>query len=563
MKAKILFLFLSAQILAQAPYPKNYFRSPMDIPIQLAGNFGELRSNHFHAGFDIRTQQREGLNIYAVGDGHVSRIKISAYGYGKAIYIDHPNGFTTVYGHLKEGSERLEAYIRAKQYELKSFEIDVFPRADELPVIKGDMIAYSGNTGGSEGPHLHFEFRDTKSEKIINPMHFGFDNIVLDNKRPVVTAMYAYPVSIDASVNAGIKPVLLHLNKTEEGIYTSDAISASGNIGFGINGYDSQDYGSGKNGIYKVSAFDNGNPTYSYQFDSFAFDQTRFINALIDYPTYKQNGIRIQKTFLKSPLDFDLFKSDEHLGQITVAPNTSHLYRLDITDFHGNLLQINVPVNYEVPPTATASTPKGYLVSARKDSALEKGKASVFVPANTFYEDAYFDFDFDGREVVFGDENKPAHSSFTVSITDDSYPENLRDKVFIASNNGRLGYNNTKRKNNVYTCYSRQPGKFRLAIDTIAPKVGLPKNIEGKWISKDKSIAVTISDNLSGIKSYSGYLNGNWVLFEFDYKTKRLTHYFSWDDFLLEGRNELKIELEDSVGNSTIFETHFFRSKTP
>lgn len=565
MKAIIALLLCYTPLLAQTPYPRDFFRSPLDIPLQLAGNFGELRSNHFHAGLDLRTQQREGLNVYAAGDGYVSRIKISAYGYGKAIYIDHPNGYTTVYGHLRNGSERIEKYILENHYQLQSFEMDIFPKPGELQVVKGDLIAYSGNTGGSEGPHLHFEFRDTKSEKIINPMYFGFDTIVMDHKDPVITSVMAYPVSPDATINGSAVPQSVSLSKAPDGTYTSSPIRATGKIGFGISGYDSQDYYSGKNGIYKVAAFDNGEFSYGYAFDLFGFDQTRYINALIDYAKYKKSGVRVQKLFLEKPVDFDLFQRNESLGQLDIAPNTNHSFRLEISDFHKNMVTINIPVVYD--PSATtpnAATPAGYLVKADQDAALEKGNFSVFVPANTFYQDTYLDFSVNGNELSFGNEYLPAHTSFTVSITSDDTPEALREKTFIASaNNNRLSYNSTKRKGNVFSCYSRQPGKFRLALDTIAPKIALPKNIEGKWITKDKFVSVTISDNLSGIKSYNGYLNGNWVLFEFDYKSKRLTHWFAWDDFLVDGRNELKMEVSDNAGNSTIFETHFFRSKTP
>ena len=171
-----IFLFLfSSSLFAQTEYPKDYFSPPLDIPMQLSGNFGELRPNHFHAGFDLKTMQKEGLKVYAIADGYVSRIKISTFGNGKAIYITHPNGFTSVYGHLQSGNGAIENYIKKNHYKEKSFEIEMFLKPEELVVKKGQVIAFSGNTGASEGPHLHFEIRDTKTEKVINPMFFGFD----------------------------------------------------------------------------------------------------------------------------------------------------------------------------------------------------------------------------------------------------------------------------------------------------------------------------------------------------------------------------------------------------
>ena len=172
MRILIIFFFAFNVVFAQDKYPKDYFRSPMDIPLSAAGYFGELRPNHFHSGVDFRTEKREGIPVYATADGFVSRIKISTVGYGKAIYIDHPNGYTTVYGHLQSAAPAIQEVINKEEYLQKNYEIEIIPQPNEIPVKKGDLIAYSGNTGGSSGPHLHFEFRDTKTEQVINPMLF-------------------------------------------------------------------------------------------------------------------------------------------------------------------------------------------------------------------------------------------------------------------------------------------------------------------------------------------------------------------------------------------------------
>ena len=201
MRILLLFLFFFNLSFGQTDYPKDYFIPPIDIPLLLSGDFGELRSNHFHTGLDFKTQQKEGLNVYASADGFISRIKISSFGYGKAIYIDHPNGFTTVYGHLSKANPIIEAYLKQIHYKEKSFEIEIFPKPNELVVKKGEIIAFSGNTGGSGGPHLHFEFRDTKTEKIINPMFFGFDKKIIDTKFPVINSLIAYPIDENAVIN--------------------------------------------------------------------------------------------------------------------------------------------------------------------------------------------------------------------------------------------------------------------------------------------------------------------------------------------------------------------------
>lgn len=566
MRSLFFLFFLCAPAYAQDVYPKDFFRSPLDIPLQLSGNFGELRSNHFHAGFDFRTQQKEGFNVYATGDGYISRIKISPYGYGKAIYIDHPNGYTTVYGHLKSASGAIEAYIRENQYKQESFEVELFPKPGELPVTKGDIIAISGNTGGSEGPHLHFEIRHTQSEKIINPLFFGFDKIIIDTKKPFVQTILAYPIDADSEVNGAKVPVLVDVRLAEDGTYVAEKLTASGRIGFGITAFDQVDYSPGKNGIYKVENFLNGKLAYGYEFNTFAFDESRYINALIDYARFRKTGQRVQRLFRKQPYDLSLIKTDADNGAIKVVPNINQLCRLEISDFNANMIAITIPVEYAVPVAAAstvAETPSGYLVSATKDTNLEKGDFSVFIPAKTFYEDTYLNFSVTGNTMTFGNDDVPVHTNFNVVIDDKSIPEADREKTFIASVNGsRLSYNSTKRKGSAFSTYTKNMGGFKLAKDTEAPKITLAKKIEGKVV-KEGYISAFISDGLSGIKEYKGYLNGHWVLFEFDYKSRRLSHWFSTDDFVLDGRNELKLVVTDNVGNSAIFETYFFRTNTP
>ena len=203
----ILFVFLiCGSIYSQNQYPTDYFALPLDIPTQLSGNFGELRPNHFHAGFDFKTQKKEGLNVFASANGYVSRIKISTFGYGKAIYITHPNGFTTVYGHLKSLNPAIDTYLRKIQYKEKSYEVDLYLKPNQLPIKKGEIIALSGNTGGSDGPHLHFEIRDSETEKILNPLLFGFDTVIKDSQRPIVTGVLVYPLDENTVINKSKNP---------------------------------------------------------------------------------------------------------------------------------------------------------------------------------------------------------------------------------------------------------------------------------------------------------------------------------------------------------------------
>ncbi|MBF4492713.1 M23 family metallopeptidase [Flavobacterium sp. MR2016-29] len=562
MRFSILTLFFCHFVFAQTQYPTDYFRSPLDIPMQLSGNFGELRPNHFHAGFDLKTNQREGLNVYAVADGYVSRIKISTFGNGKCIYITHPNGYTSVYGHLQTTIGPIQDYVLKTHYKEKAYEIEMFLKPGELPVTKGQLIALSGNTGSSEGPHLHFEFRDTKTEFVINPIFFGFDKNIKDTKKPTISSVFVYPLD-GTTANQSKQPLLLNLALQKDGTYLASKVKANGKIGFGINAVDFDDVSGNKNGVFNVSTFLNGNQNYNYQFNTYSFDEMRFINALIDYPRYKKSGQRVQKLFMKTPYALSIIKTDSLRGIVPVDPNLASTYRIEVSDFFGNLSSITVPIEYDAAAPVVSEEPvtSKYFIKVNKDSNFEKDNMSVFFPAGTFYDDFNLNFDVKNNRIYIHDDVVPVHSNFTITIKDSSYSESLRDKLFIGRISGKSSsYNGTTRKGDIFTAKSKTLGQFGLVLDTIPPVITVIKPIQDKVIDDMKKIQFTIGDSLSGIKSYNGYLNGNWILLEYDNKTRKITHNFD-DGVVAEGPNDLKIEVVDNVGNVAIFETHFFRSQ--
>lgn len=563
MKIFYCIFFCSFCVFGQNNYPKDYFRSPLDIPIQLSGNFGELRPNHFHAGFDFKTQQKEGLNVYAAADGYVSRIKIAHGGYGKAIYITHPNGFTTVYGHLKCAIGAIENHIKKEQYKSQSYEIEIILNPSILVVKKGELIALSGNTGGSDGPHLHFEFRDTQSEKIINPMFFGFEKLLVDNKSPIINSLMVYPIDENSIVNQAKRPISVSLSLQDDGSYISEKVLASGKIGFGIISIDLDNVSWNANGIYRVQSFLNGKQIFGYQFDTFSFDESRYVNALIDFYRYKKLGQRVQKLFMKNPYPLSLIKSNIDNGIITIAPNMNQMYRIEVADFYENITKITIPIQFSNLPSKVKEEPvtSKYLIKSKRENSFSLENVSVFFPANTFYDDFHMNFDVKDGMLFLHDETVAAHSSFSITFEDSLATEKDREKMFIASIDGKkIYFNTTKIKNNTFTTYTKYLGQYCLMKDTIGPKIIISKGIEGNWISAQKELKLTISDDLSGINTYNGYLNGDWVLFEYESKTKKLTHNFA-DGIVAEGKNDLKVVVTDNVGNSTIFETHFFRSQ--
>lgn len=551
------FLFVSS-IVAQTKYPKDYFRAPLDIPIELSGCFGELRNNHFHSGFDIRTQQIEGLPVFAVADGYISRIKISLVGYGKVIYITHPNGFTTVYGHLQRGTNEIQKYIKDFQYKEKAYEVEMFPKPNELIVTKGQQIAFSGNTGGSGGPHLHFEFRETDTEKILNPMLFGFNKYIKDTKKPSITGLFAYPMDDKSVVNENSSPVSLNLTLQSYGSYLSEKLKFSGSAGFGINIYDTFDNSYTKYGIYKVELFNNGKSIYSYQFDILAFEELRYINAFIDYERYQTMDQRVQKLFMKNPFPLSIIKPGEKYGIISINnPNLSEIYRIEISDFENNKTCITIPVEYSnlVSKNPLKLLKTNYFVKSKSDFIYSKDNIEVFFPAGSFYEDFYMDCESSKNEFTVKNNKIPVHSNYTITMKDSLHTESELKQMFVAKIEGKKqSYVYTNRKGFLFTSKTKELGKFKLSKDSVAPKIQMMDSIVDKLPFEKKYFQLKISDDLSGIKTYNGFLNDQWILLEYESKNKKLTHYFD-DNIAIEGENKLKVIVSDNVGNSTIFET--------
>ena len=558
MKNLVVAFLFSLTISAQQEYPKDYFQSPLDIPMDLSGSFGELRSNHFHSGLDIKTNGVEGLPVYAVADGYVGRIKISTWGYGKAIYIIHPNGFTSVYAHLQKGAGDIQKAIIARQYKDKNYEVELFPLRSELQVKKGDIIGYSGNSGGSGGPHLHFEFRDTKTENIINPVFFGLNKLKPDNYAPKLANLLVYPID-STTVNKSQRPVNLSFNKLNDGTYLSQKVEANGKIGFGINAYDFCTNPYNKNGVYKITSYLNGEEVYNVTFDTFAFSETRYINNYIDYARYEKMRQRVQKLFSLSDYPLSIIK-DKNNGLFTVEHNRNYTYKIVIEDAFNNSTSISIPIDYkdEVASIPSEKKAKTYFVKASNEYNFVKDNISLYIPQNSFYNDFAFDFKVNNNTVDLEDESIPVHKHLTLTFSNLTLTADELSKTYIANKNGSSwNYNSTKLKENDLSTRIRELGTYKLVTDTEAPKIFNCNFKSGDTLYESSKIRVSISDTSSGIDAYNAYLNGEWILMEYDYKTKRLV-YDLQDKKQIVGKNDLKIVITDNMQNSTTFETYFY-----
>ncbi|MEM5540012.1 M23 family metallopeptidase [Olleya sp. AS48] len=556
----LLLVFLTTSSIAQNIYPLDYFRSPLDIELVLSGTFAELRSNHFHSGLDIKTKQREGLSVYAAASGYISRIKISHYGYGKAIYITHPNGYVTVHGHLQRFSDKVEAYVKKHQYEKESFEIELFPDMNDLIVTKGEVFAYSGNTGGSGGPHLHFEIRDNQ-ERPINPLLFGLK--VKDSKKPIVKSMYAYPINDLSHVNGSNLKQKLRVIPQKNGDYKVEDLTAYGKIGFAVNTIDQQDLAANKNGVYKIETFYNGAQNFTIDFRKFSFDETKHLNRLIDYTHYKDEKERLQKLFLDTNNPLSLYKDKIDDGYLVIYDTVSNVYKVKISDFEGNETNIDINIKGEdkQPNDVSKNFTSPYYIKSGEANVLENQNIKVDFPRETFYDDFFIDFRVNGDTLKLHENNLASKKYFTISYDVSNYnPEDLK-QVYIARLvgwNNFLSYSSTQRKDNILFTRTKNLGTYCLARDTVNPTITPVSFKDGQWLSKYRFLKVKIDDKHTGISNYRATLNGQWILMEYDYKKKTLTYDFN-DKVVTDTKNNLKIIVTDNVGNSSTFEASFFR----
>ena len=556
---KILCFLCSIYLSAQTPYPQDYFRSPLNIQLVLSGTFAELRSNHFHSGLDIKTNGKQGLKVYAAAQGYVSRIKISRYGYGKALYITHPNGYTTVYAHLQKFSPEIEAYIKKQQYQRERFEIELFPKLNALKIESDALVAFSGNTGGSSGPHLHFEIRD-KQERPMNPMLFGLD--IKDTTAPELYELYAYPISENSHIDGVQKKKKIRLRKQPDGSFVAEAIKSYGEIGFGIVANDRQDYAPNKNGVSKIETYFNGQKSINIDFKRFSFSETKHINRFIDYAHYRAKKRKIQKLFIEKNNPLSLFTFEEYKGKLNIKDSTNSLYTIKIKDFKNNITSVRVPIVGEFQNIKKAdSIPLNYtFVNASEQAIFEENSIRVEIPAHTLYDDTYLDIEVKNDTLKLHRPNIPLKKSMTITFDASHFEPNDLNYLYIASVSayGKLYYTSTKRKGSSLSARTKYFGTYTLATDKEGPKI-TPSNFKnGSWMSNYRYLKIKISDAISGIKNFRATVNGKWILMEYDSKTKTLTHDFN-DGIINDTKNNLKLIVTDNVGNSSKFESVFYR----
>lgn len=557
----ILYLLTNLVVNSQQKYPQNYFRSPVNIPIILSGTFGELRSNHFHAGIDIKTQGKEGLPVFAAAEGYVSRIKIGQYGYGKAIYITHPNGYTSVYGHLQNYTGKIQEYIKSIQYKKESYETgNLFFKEHQFPVKKGEQIAVSGNTGGSGGPHLHFEIRDTQTSKVINPLFFGLS--VKDNIKPTIQAIRVYPLEKNSRINNKRISSLLPIKKISEGKYKTDKIHASNTIGFGIQTFDRLNNASNKNGVYSIEMYVNNKSIFYHKVETFSFAESKFINLHIDYHYYKNHKRRFEKTHKLDPNKLSTYQNLINNGKIIVKKGYNYNVKVIVKDFAGNTSSVLIPVIGVASNTIFSSKDTtAYKIEAKKFQKFFKKGVTIAFPKNTFYENTYIDFSVDKATATIHKDVIPLDKNYTLTFNVSGYSEKEKQFLYIAKYfSGKYSYYvNTRKRDSTFFTTTKTLGKYGLKKDTIKPSIKLLYFKENQDLSKHKTLKVKIGDFGSGVKNYRATIDDEWILMEYNHKKGVLTYDFS-DKKLVGNKHIFKIVVSDNVGNTKSLSSSFYRN---
>lgn len=547
-------------------YPQNYFRAPMNIPLYLSGTFGELRTNHFHSGIDIKTQGREGVYIVAAADGYVSRIKISPYGFGKALYITHPNGYTSVYAHLQRFEESINQFVRKRQYLKKSFAIELFPSAEQFRVKKGDTIALSGNSGGSGGPHLHFEIRDTRTEKIINPLLFGFE--IKDTRYPDLYGLEVY----EFKKNELVADRSLSLLKSPAGKYSLSGdgiVEVQNRPAFGIVAFDRLNGANNKNGVYSIKMKIGGKVYYDYKMRTFAFAETRYINSHIDYGKKACCRKIVNKLYLEPSNRLSVYGLKERMSLPTLKKDSLYDVLIEVSDISGNVSKLRFKLRQKKSnlkaveePVLSSNLP---IFSHSQTNLFRKPKLQVVLPYGALYRDIYFEYERKApcarclSEIhELAKREIPIHRYYTLKIKPTDFQQK-KDKLGIVSlKNGKVDdWEGGKWENGFVSTRTRQFGEFAVAIDTTAPIIRSVNFKNGSSVKRLRELKIKIADNLSGIDTYKGTINGEWVLLEYDPKRRLLLA--KKEEFKMrKGKQLLRIEVTDDRGNQSIQDFELF-----
>jgi hypothetical protein len=554
-------VFATAQYLPEPHYPQHYFRDPLDIPITLAGNFGELRYGHFHAGIDIKTGGREGLEVHAAAAGYISRITISSGGYGNLICITHPNGLVTLYGHLSRFFPELSDYIKKREYASKQWAISLDFSKEAFPVSKGQLIGWSGSTGDAAGPHLHFEIRNAVTDDALNPLLFGLE--ITDTEPPAIMKIAVY--DRDRSVYEQ-QPQILKL-KLVEGIYVPESgkILATGtHAGIGINAVDRQNGMHNIYGIYEAVLLRDGHPDIGVQLDNIGHEETRYVDAHVDYKTHFNGGPYFQLLFSLPGNHLPIYHDLAGNGDIDLSDGLIHEIRILVRDASGNTSTVQFELQHAagIPIPADACM---LPMAPGTVNRLDSSGVSLVLPAEALYDRICFEFavlpDTDPR--VYSDVYQlhsgevPLYDYFTVRIKPDrDVPTRLLAKlVIVEQNSHQRDVQPASWQGEWLAANFRSFGRFQVQADAEPPIIRPVIPRKRRHAPVRSRISFKITDNLSGVQSYTAELDGQWLMFA----QKGDLIWYDFDSHCPKGPHMLIITASDAVNNRSDYIFHFKR----
>jgi len=550
------------QVFAPENYPRAYFRNPLDIPISLAGNFGELRPNHYHMGFDLKTNRRENLPVYAAADGYIAKIKIEPAGFGRAIYINHPNGFTTVYGHLNAFMPALDAWLKEQQYQQQTWRIFPDLPAGLFPVKKGDFIAFSGNTGGSQGPHVHFEIRKTADDINRNPMLFGLT--LADDTRPTISRLALYNRILSIYEQS---PRMIPIKKTPTGYTSIIPVITVGSpkISFAISASDTHSGSTNQNGIFEADLFDNDQPVIGFQMDKIGYDNTRSLNAHIDYKTKANGGPWLQQLFELPGYQNSIYKRVSGDGAIDIGDGAIHNIKIYVKDGYGNTSVLLTKVKFEGIPAALA-VPAGKMFYPLMIDGVENTDCEFYLRERSLYDSVHIGYK---RMAAAAPEIVSAVHSIGAAYIPLQDSMIVRIRPLVSLDAGKRSHTVMQRfagtKKDVQKCEwqkgwaiakFRDMGSFQLVLDETPPGIVPVGFKEGADMSKAQRIVFIVKDNLDAFRNFRAELDGKWLRFTND---KGRSFIYIFDEKCGPGSHTLKISVEDEAGNTAVKDFTFSR----
>lgn len=543
-----LFLVFVAQwahfILGTDP-PKKDFHPPVSIPIVLAANFGELRTNHFHMGIDIKTNGQEGYKLYSIDEGYISRVNVSPYGYGKCVYINHPGGITSVYAHCQQFTGKLAEKIRAIQLENKSSEIEIYFEPNELRIQKGENFALSGNSGSSRGPHLHFEIRDTYTEAALNPLSFGFK--VKDEVIPTIQQLKVYSLNKDGYQLGGTKEYKIKQDGGTACLSTPVYIDPSfftedGGVGFAINGMDQFSDSYHSCGLYGFSLKIDGKEFVQYQLDRIPFEYSRFLNIYTDYWAFG-NGKKYHKAFasVSNPLPF--YKGIE---RGIFHPEQGKTYQVDyeVYDINGNKTALKFELIVSTGEHKVNKWISSETIHPDSSYSFSFEKAGIEIPMNCTYEPMNKRLSANGSSISFTSDNYPVQNAFTVFLRPRADAPIAKQYIMV---NGRTALS-TRFIDGWLQADCKLFGEIQVAVDLTPPTISSINVRPVIQRKKTTNLLWRMNDRESGLKDYGVWVDGKWEVLEYESKGD---YAFLPLHFLSDGSHVIKVQAIDNQYNLT------------